>query len=196
VTWKPDYTTSSAVKSYLRISDTDDDAQIAIYITAASRAIDRFVGRQFGVVASAEDRVFLGQYDPYLGQTVYEIDDIQSITGLTVTDADGVAVAADADTGYELWPLNAIQHGRPYTQLRVAGYTGRLTIHGLWGWTAIPTEVVNATLIQVSRLAARRDSPFGVAGSPTEGSELRLLSKLDPDVMVILDDLKRRWWAA
>lgn len=191
MTWKPDYTTTSAVKSFLRISDTDDDVQLALYITAASRSIDKFTGRQFGLLAAAETREYEGTYDPHIGKTVYEIDDLMDTDDLTVVDQDATEV-----DDYELWPLNATKKGRPYTQLRVPTNPGRLTVDALWGWSSIPPEVVLATSMQVARLAARRDSPYGVAGSPTEGSELRLLSKLDPDVMVILDDLKRKWWAA
>lgn len=192
MTWKPDYTTTSAVKSYLRISDTDDDVQLALYITAASRAVDRFCGRQFGVVAAAETREYEGVWDPHIGRTVYEIDDVMDTDDLAVVDQNATVI-----TDYELWPLNADKKGRPFTQLRTGAYLGRLVIDAVWGWTAVPSEVVNATLLQVSRFAARRDSPYGVAGSPDQGgSEMRLLSKIDPDVMVMLDDLKRKWWAA
>ena len=51
-----------------------------------------------------------------------------------------------------------------------------------------------ATLLQASRLAARRDSPFGVAGSPDAGSEMRLLARVDPDVAVALEPYRRRIW--
>lgn len=190
MTWKPDYTTLAAAKAFLRISDTVDDVQIALYVTSASRAIDKFCGRQFGVVAATETREYNGEWDPFIGRTVYEIDDLMD-DDITVVDGD----ASDV-TDYELWPLNAIKKGRPYTQLRTVGNIGSVVVDAVWGWTAVPTEVANATLMQVARLAARRDSPYGIAGSPSDGSELRLLSKLDPDVMVILDDLKRKWWAA
>lgn len=192
MTWKPDYTTTSAVKAYLRISDTDDDAQLAVFITAASRAIDKWCGRQFGVVAALETREYEGKWDPSIGKTVYEIDDVMDIDDMTVV------VTSDASdiTDYELWPLNADKKGRPFTQLRTSATKSRLTVDALWGWTAIPSEVVNATLLQVARLAARRDSPYGVAGSPSDGSEARLLASVDPDVKVVLDDLKRKWWAA
>jgi len=50
----------------------------------------------------------------------------------------------------------------------------------------VPTTVKQATLLQASRVFARREAPFGVAGSPDMGSELRLLEKVDPDVAVML----------
>ena len=71
-----------------------------------------------------------------------------------------------------------------------------LAITGLWGWPAVPTSVKVATLLQASRFAIRRDSPYGIAGSPSEGSELRLLAAVDPDVKVAIGKKYRReWWA-
>jgi hypothetical protein len=40
--------------------------------------------------------------------------------------------------------------------------------------------------MQASRLLSRRDAPFGIAGSPEMGSEMRLLAKLDPDVDLLV----------
>ena len=53
-------------------------------------------------------------------------------------------------------------------------------------FSPVPASVKLATEMQASRWAKRRDAPFGVAGSPELGSELRLLPKLDPDVEVLL----------
>ena len=62
-----------------------------------------------------------------------------------------------------------------------------------WGWNIIPSAIVNANLIQASRFLKRRDSPFGIAGSPEMGNEMRLLAKLDPDVMLLLQDYRLDW---
>lgn len=59
----------------------------------------------------------------------------------------------------------------------------------------IPEAVKMATMIQASRLYHRRDTPYGVAGSPEMGNELRLLSRLDPDVQLLLST-ERNWWGA
>jgi len=48
-----------------------------------------------------------------------------------------------------------------------------------------------ATVLQANRLLKRRHAPFGVAGSPELGSELRLLARVDPDVAVSLRGLGR-----
>ena len=53
-------------------------------------------------------------------------------------------------------------------------------------FSPVPSSVKLATELQASRWAKRRDAPFGVAGSPELGSELRILAKLDPDVQILL----------
>jgi hypothetical protein len=59
----------------------------------------------------------------------------------------------------------------------------------------IPDAVKYACLIQAGRFYKRKDSLFGVAGSPEMGNELRLLAKLDPDVQVLIRPYKS-WWGA
>lgn len=189
MTWAPDYATSAELKSYLRVGDSADDVFMALWVTAASRSIDKFTHRQFGQVAAPEARTFTAAWDRRLCRYVATIDDVQDITGFTVLGG------ATAVTDYTLGPVNAAGKGRAYTSLSTSA-AGDLTITAKWGWTSVPTPVKMAVLMQGARLAARRDSPFGVAGSPTEGSEIRLLAKIDPDVMVTLDYLRREVWAA
>lgn len=188
MSWAPDYCTVAEIKSYLRITDTADDVLLAAWITAASRAVDSYCGRQFGSVA-AETRTWTAQYDRSTCGHITPIDDLMTTVGVTVTDESGTAV-----TDYELWPRNAVQKGRPWTQLRTAA-GGALAVFAPWGWTAVPTSVHVATMLQVGRLNARRDSPYGVAGSPSEGSEVRLLAVLDPDLKTSLQGFRRQWWA-
>lgn len=196
MTWAPDYITTAELKAFLRISDTDDDTQLAIAISAASRAIDKYAGRQFGQMAAVEDREYETQWDRH--QSVYTavIDDLQDITGLVVVAGSTTLTAATPTaSGYKLYPVNALKRGRPYERITVPS-SGTLTLTGKWGWTATPVPVKQSTLLQASRFMARRDSPYGVAGSPSEGSEMRLLARVDPDVAVSLDPYRRNWWAA
>lgn len=188
--WKPDYVTLALLKNYLNITDTADDVLLALWITATSGNVDDYCQRQFGQVATAEERIYDGHYDRRLCTYVYEIDDVQDVTGFAIVDADDQAV-----TDYDLFPRNATLRGKPYEELRVAS-AGPLTITGLWGWTAVPAAVPTGMLMQAGRIAARRDSPFGVAGSPQQGSEIRLLAQLDPDFRTTLKPLRREWWAA
>lgn len=191
--WAPDYSDTATVRNYIRSGlDVDNDAFIASWITATSRNVDDFCGRQFGNTGTAQARVYDGVRDNHLSQYVYEIDDMQNTTGLGITAA-GVALAASA---YTLWPRNAPSKGEPYTQLRTTTGGGTLTITAIWGWNAIPAAATTGLLLQAARLAKRRDSPFGIAGSPAEGSELRLLAQLDPDFRTALKPFQRTWWAA
>jgi hypothetical protein len=226
VTWAPDYVTSAELKDYVRIpeDDTDDEVQVALAVTAASRSIDRATGRQFGAVASAQDRFYTAEWHPGRhqrghsdlvftidpvaalvgrhGHWAVEIDDLMDDTGLTVSyDTNGDGTYPLTVTDYRLTDINAAADGKPWTGLRfgpaadVAGVEFGVKAHAPWGWTAVPTTIKNATLLQASRLLSRRDSPYGVAGSPEAGTEIRLLPKLDPDVALMVRSYYR-WWGA
>jgi hypothetical protein len=189
--WAPDYCTAAELKAFLRIGDTVDDAQVALAISAASRAVDRHTNRQFGSVA-AEERTYPVRYDRCRCRYLVEIDDLMSTTGLEVA-----GVAFDA-TLHQLEPRNAAQKGRPWELLVMAtdpGTDGVALLEAPWGWTAVPDPVKQANLMQANRFLARRESPFGVAGSPELGSELRLLARVDPDVETTLRPFVR-WWGA
>jgi len=56
----------------------------------------------------------------------------------------------------------------------------------------VPGPIHQACLIQTNRLIMRRDAPFGVAGSPEVGSEVRLLARLDPDVETMVRPYMRK----
>lgn len=199
MTWAPDYITAAELKSYLRITDTADDALVDLWVTTVSRNVDDYCGRQFGQVASAEDRYYPTFYDRPEGAWFAELDDLDDTTGLTLADEDGTAVTAATSTtdGYTLLPRNAPVKGYPYTQVKLTGWSGgELTAHGLWGWSAVPSAVKTGMFLQAARLAARRDSPFGISGSPQMQGEIRLLAQLDVDFRTSLKPFKRDWWAA
>lgn len=184
--WAPNYCEDTDLADYARIPDTDDDVQLGLAISAASRAIDRHCRRQFGLVATPEARRY--RVRSRCGYWVATVDDLMTTTGLLV---DGQAVVDP-----ELTPLNAAAEGRPWTALEVdesaVDDRGRVSITASWGWTTVPTAVVEACLLQASRVFARRGAPFGIAGSPDSGSEMRLLAKVDPDVAVSLEPYRRK----
>jgi hypothetical protein len=195
--WKPNYLTVAQLCAYLRISDSDDDTELGVAIAAASRAIDKHCGRQFGKVDAPEERFYTPVYDRRRGRWLAVIDDLMSTVDVTVE------VAGSALTGYTLEPRNAAAKGRPWEVLVVdtdstvqpTGDEYELAMTAPWGWTAAPEPVELACYLQASRFHARRGSPYGVAGSPDLGNELRLLAKLDPDVAVSLGSYMR-WWAS
>ncbi|HEY9418037.1 MAG TPA: phage gp6-like head-tail connector protein [Pseudonocardia sp.] len=181
--WAPAYVDPEDLNRFVRVDDTVDDVEAGLAIEAASRAVDAFTGRQFGLVDAAEARRYTAR--PRSGRWVADIDDLMTVVGLAVEGPSG------AVTGYDLMPVNAAQEGRPWTRLAVDGVC-EVTVTAQWGWTVVPEPVKQATLLQASRFLARRDSPYGIAGSPDQGSELRLLSRVDPDVAVILGPYVRR----
>lgn len=194
--WAPDYVTLAEIKVQLGIDalDTADDVMLAVMITAASRAVDTETNRQFGKTAAGELRYYTAEWRSERGVWVAVIDDTFAST-VTIANGDG-----DAITDYRLEPRNAAAKGRPYERLVVDPDSSVVPVYpdyelavtaNPYGWTAVPVEAKGATRLQVSRFFARRESPYGVAGSPDLGSEIRLLAKLDPDVAVMVAGLIR-----
>lgn len=209
--WQPEsYATVGELTAHVRIGDTADDFQAALALSTASRAIDQRCRRQFGRVPVAEARLYTPRASRNRGGWLVPIDDLMTATDLAVeVDVNGDGIF-EAVTSYELRPYNAVVSGRPWTELLIPLLTvpafftpsgaaqpaGAVQVTAVWGWSGIPDGVRQACLLQASRLLSRRDSPYGVAGSPEVGSELRLLQRLDPDVIVALEPYRRRVWAA
>ena len=207
------YATMAQFRTFVRNAATTDatDADTALELLAleaAARAIERSCNRRFTLALDAvEARYYTpvreSRMGPYWSRWTCEIDDVFDATGMTVKfDQTGNGdFTADAITTYRLGALNASQVGLPYTEIlfdygtAVPLLTDTVEVQALWGWDAIPNTIVNANLIQAARFLKRRDAPFGVAGSPDMGNELRLLAKVDPDVAVMIGAYKRTWGA-
>jgi len=204
VTWAPVYETAANLRTYMRMdavtADATDIAQDTIVhtpaLTAASRAIDRATSRQFGSVTVVA-RYYTARWDASRYLYTVSVDDIQDVTGLAIAaDLDASGNFATTCTVKQTLPLNAIAKGGVVTDILFSGgttATGRTKVTAVWGWTAVPAVIKEATLLQASRIVKRRDAPFGVAGSPEFGNELRLLPKLDPDVEIMVQTLRRYW---
>jgi hypothetical protein len=188
--WAPDYVTDEELRDYVDVDDLDDDDVIALAISTSSRSLDDHTNRQFGLIDAPAERLYTAWPDYSRGVWVVTIDDVQTATGLVV-EVDGTTVTA---AGYRLEPVNAPADGKPWTRLvfldaaeaKPCGVDAEVSVVARWGWTATPEPVKQATRLQAIRLLKRRHAPFGVAGSPELGSELRILAKLDPDVAVAL----------
>jgi hypothetical protein len=200
----PDYVTSAQLKAQLRITDTADDAAVAIAVTAASRAIDHSTNRQFGLNGSAVARVYTWERTYIDGLPAVEIDDVMTSAGLVVKlDQAGQGTYGSAITSVDPWPWNASADGKPWTHLVFRAYASAfptpfsqgVQVTANWGWTAVPSIVQEACLIQAARFFVRRDSSYGIAGSPETGTEMRLLERLDPDVALMLSTVRRLWGA-
>lgn len=200
--WAPNYASAEELAEFARIGDLDDDSVLTIAIAAASRAIDRTANRQFGRVDEAVARIYTASWDRDRCRWCVAVDDIADAAGLLVAfDSAGDESYASTITPVRLRPVNAAADGEPWTELllpttaAVTAAADGIRVTALWGWAEVPDAIHQAALLQASRFVARRDSPFGVAGSPDAGSEVRLLARLDADVEVSIGKYKR-WWGA
>lgn len=196
-----DYCTSAELKAFMRITDTADDNQVALAVTAASRMIDQAAGRAFGQDDPAVARYYdtftdtnlhpAGSPDPFAGRWALETLDISTTTGLVVKvdqDDDGTfETTLTINTDFRVWPWNAAADSRPYERIVLTSggsfpsWLRTVEITAKWGWAAVPTAIKNATLIQAQTiLKGGRESPLGIAGSPDFGNDLRLQTKLHP----------------
>jgi len=165
-----------------------DSEEIDQVVTAVSRTIDDYCGRFFYSVAgtvtfTADDYLFL------------PIGDWSSVTSVkTDENNDGTCeVTLTSGTDYRL-ATNKVVPGWPYTAIQITsfgshtlplGVTEGVEVVGTRGWSQPPAPIVAAALLQSTRVHARRQTPYGVAGSP-EGGIVRLLSRLDPDVELMI----------
>jgi len=187
------YITLSLLKSSLQIEDTIDDDFLELAIESASRQIDQACERQF--YQESGTRVYAPR-DPY----VVEIDDLVSLTSLkSSSDADGTFDIVFEPKDYQLEPLNNLAGGieSPTTQIRVTdeylfvtdGGEATVQVEGTFGWSSIPVQIQQATLILASRLFERRNSPLGVAGFGDIGAVR--VSRFDADIENLIMPFKK-----
>ncbi len=202
------YATLNDVKTAARIQDGVDDSLLELAIESASRMIDEYTMRNFYNAGTAT-RVFVPDHND-----VVAIDDAISISQIAVSTMlnktyDQVWSAVD----YQLEPLNGIADGLsgwPITRIRAVGtyefpdgntryrYEGRygqediatVQVTGVWGWSAVPAAVKQATIIQAMRIFKRLDSPLGVISSPDTGF-FRVSNRIDPDVAMLLNSYRK-----
>lgn len=192
------YCTLAELKSALAIDtgDTVDDAALELAIESSSRMIDDYCDRFFYQDGTSQSPV--SRYYSPTDMYYVQIDDIITITQIA-TD-ENLQFSWDTvwtTTDFMVEPINNPRKGWPYNKLLAvgayiftAGLPQSLRVSGIWGWSAIPKEIKTACLIQSSRMFLRRQSPFGIAGSPELGT-VRLLAKLDADVEALIKPLRR-----
>lgn len=178
------YTTVAVLKDRLDLDSARNDTMLEPLIEAASRQIDGMANRVFYSTA-AEARYFNVE-DPCFCR----IDDCTSITEVA-SDLyrNGTYSVIWATTDYYTDPENAAAKGEPFTGLVTQPLSRYFFPHGLrtvkvtgdWGWSAVPSAIVEACNLLVIRLWKRKDAPFGIMGSQELG-QLRAITKIDPDV--------------
>jgi hypothetical protein len=196
------YTTLADVRNSLQIEDSLDDNDIQAAIISASRMIDDYCQRGFyqeGTLAAPVTKYYTPTSPWYI-----EIDDlIQPTEVASRANQSGPFTQIwnlDTDIMYE--PVNNPELGRPITRLLAIQtyvwpyfFPQTVKITGVWGYSSIPYEVELACKIQAARLFVRKQSPFGIAGSVELGT-VRLNSRLDPDVEMLLKTFRRNFGLA
>lgn len=135
-------------------------------IEAASRQIDEFCHRHFWKTTTPTPRVF-SALTPYAVHT----DDIATATGLTVeVYATGGVWSELATTAWATEPSVPF-NGRPIT--RLVSYDGafptsavrpQVRVTAVWGWPAVPPQVVQACQMLAIDHYKSKDLTGGVAG--------------------------------
>lgn len=195
------YCTLQEVKNALAIEDPQDDLSIEAAIMSASRMIDDYTGRFFyrdGTQASPVVRYYTAK-----DWWTTNVDDIIYISEIATDDNfDQLYTTVWSTSDYMVEPVNNPRRGWPWTRLLAIGayifpfnLPQSVRVTGVWGWTAIPEEVKMACRLQAARFFVRRQSPFGIAGSPEIGT-VRLSSRLDPDVELLLKPFRKVSWMA
>lgn len=175
------YATTAELKARVNETTSTYDTALGEALSAVSRAIESFCGRQFNKTTTAAARDY---YPDYYNRT--DIDDFHTITDLVIaTDLsnDGTYETTWLTTDYQLEPLNGIVDGVsgwPYRRIRAVGVqrfpcvlsTARapLRVTAQWGWTAVPAPVKEACLILAEEQYKLKDAPFGVAGFGAYGA--------------------------
>ncbi len=189
------YVSADELKSWLSIGTSSQDDEIDLVVAAASRAIDDHQNTRY--YPTSETRY----YEPSSRDTFFVIDDLVTLTSVKFDiDGDGTfETTLTENTHFVLEPLNNALENKPKYAIQLiptGGYTFPGTLRsvevvGSFGWASTPAQVKYACMIQAARYYTRRSSPFAVAGISADGGGMRL-SKLDPDVMAILENVDGR----
>ncbi len=190
------YCTLSDLKTSLAIEDIQDDTGLEAAILTASRMVDDYTGRFFyrdGTTAAPVVRYYTAQ-DWY----TCNVDDFVSLSQIATDDNfDQLYTTIWQSDDYMVEPVNNPRRGWPLSRLlAIDSYIfpynlpQSVKVTAVWGWPSVPAEIAMATKIQASRLFIRRQSPFGIAGTPELGT-VRLSSRLDPDVEALIRPFRK-----
>lgn len=186
--WTDPYYDVTEFKARLGITGSGQDAVLQQAIDAASRQVESWAGRVFNKTETAVARYFTAKYGDLL-----ELPDFISVSEIAVDGGARTWTTVWAATDYDLYPFDADDDGKPYTEIRTAptgtllfgSYPRGVRVTAIWGWPEVPAVIREATALQATRLYKRKDAPFGVIGS-TELGQFQTISKIDPDVLAMV----------
>lgn len=171
------YATLAELRSHMAIDDTVDDTSLSFALSVAQQKVDDHCGRTFVAATVATVRTLRSG-----GWQRLVLDpgwDIQSTAGLIVKTDDNddgtFETTWTISTDFELYGSGVGYNGAtgwPTTELAAVGskwwpadsLRRAVQITALWGWTAVPAPVKQATLIIAAEQWKLKDAPFGVAG--------------------------------
>jgi hypothetical protein len=183
------YNSLAEFKSYLDITNSDEDTWITKCLNGARLGIERRSGwPTFWKAATPVKRTIetAGRVVP-VRQAAYQYtklllrEGIASATGFVVTGY-GTAALIQPELIAEGKPVDSIK--LPY--FATFGTLGTIDITAQWGWPEVPADITWAHMMQSHRYYRRKGSPEGIAGSAEWG--LSRVPRLDPDVLGILKD--------
>lgn len=160
------YGTIDALAERLGISDTYDNGNLSLALSASESSINLWCRRHFNLPGTVTTRTYL----PYGDEVVTE--DIATTTGLIVADngttianADLVldpanGVGPDGLTGWPYWRLR-YANGRAWA---VDGNKRTVSVTAKFGWAEVPENIRMATLVLAADLFHAKDTRLGVAG--------------------------------
>ena len=188
------YATLNQLKAALRLpsADTVDDTNLNLALASADEMIDSYCGRTFGTAGTATTRY----YAAAKADTV-DVDDCGTISTVEWS-TDGTTWTVTTD--YQAEPLNNRTDGMtwPTTLLRTTNNFAWPVMNGLqtvrvtarFAYGSTPNSVVQASVLQASRIFTRLSSPLGVAGWNDMGV-MRIQAGLDVDVQQLLGPYRR-----
>lgn len=197
-----DYTTTTDVKDIMPESglntSTDYDAMIPLYITAASRLIDRYLAVPDNYFSPSTD----GETRYYNGNNDYElcIDDYVSIFALAVSLEGGVNSSDYTSYDSTDWygePYNASANGKPYNKIVIdvinstkdpfPRYRKAVKVTGIFGYSlTIHPLVAQACKVQTLHFFMRAKSAYQNQSAGDNVVATNVAGGLSEDVKLLL----------
>jgi len=194
----PSYCANTEVKAAMPDGNWGStyDALFTTLAARASRLIDAHVKKKPGAFAVSTDVV---RYFDGSGTKVLKVGEMAAApTKVEVAEAGVLTAYTEwAETDYILYPLNALDEGKPYTRLEIDIWNGSkvewyafqkaVKITAKFGYATTAPDLINqAAIIQCVRWFKRGQNAFADTGAIVELGQLTHTKKLDPEVELIL----------
>ena len=176
------YTDKTAVKAYLGIVTTDDDALLDVLIPRAQAIIDAKTGRTF---EAASDSVRYFSDCDVSGATLYLDHDLCAIT--SITNGDGETI-----TEYTIQPRNR----KPWHMLTLTSgawsTTSDIAIAGRWAYMQQADAAIQHIAVRLTAwLYRQKDNHTDMERTTVVGNMTILPSRLPADIDELLHPYRR-----